>query len=83
MRPWLAHNRDHWTDSYVIIDEVEVVVRVRFKWVKAEPDVNEPGGLDLYDVYADGVDVMDKMTDDDLDDLALRVGENYEEPGEE
>ena len=78
----LPYNRKQWMDSYVIIGEEEVDVRVGFKWVKAELDVGFNGGIELYDVDDKDGDVMEKMTDAELDELVLRIGEGYEDDGE-
>jgi hypothetical protein len=61
------------------INEVENEYMVIYSEVGAEPDVGEQGGIEIEGVYfEDQGCVMDQISDFDLDQLALEIGESLQ-----
>ena len=67
--------RKHYHDSFLTVDGVDLDVQVEYSIVPAEPDVGEAGGIELLNVwYEDDGCIMDTATEEELNDLALRIG---------
>ena len=64
-------------DTYVWIGGEEFDVCVHYDTSPAEPDVNWAGGLDITAVYLEDQGcVMDDMTDEEFEQLEMRVNEH-------
>ena len=61
----------------------EFDVEVDADYWPAEPDVGADAGYSLNAVYYRGVDLIERMSEYELDQLALRIGKIVNEPPEE
>ena len=76
-RPIIKYGDMQW-DTYAEIDGVEQdSVTVMYNTSPAEPDVNWPGSCEVTGIYfEDYGDVMGQMTDDEIEQVQLRVEEH-------
>lgn len=62
--------------TYVSVGDVEHDnVQVHFDSSPPEPDVNWPGGFELECAMLNGHDLMEDMTDEEIEQLSMRVQE--------
>jgi hypothetical protein len=63
--------------TYAVVDDREYDnVKVHFDASPAEPDVGWPGGFELECAMHNGHNLMEDMTDREIDDLSMRVQEH-------
>ena len=72
--------RSKFYGTYAMIGGHEYDVAVEYTVNKPEPDVNEPGGIDIHGIYHDDTGcLMDSMSPDEIDAVYMQVTESAED----
>ncbi len=76
-RLWKMPNQSQVHQTHVEIDGSEYQVAVVYSDQPAEPDVGIAAGIEIEGVYCeDQGDIQKELTEDQLDELALEIGQS-------